>query len=76
MVFYPNSDKRPTADYIPPTTTTDKEFDRHTALQVLKDLSSNMHCSRNLYGQDTLVIHRDKFEEIRAKWLDKRENKK
>lgn len=63
MAFYPNDDNV-------------EVFDRQTALRVLKDLSFNMHSSKNLYGQDTLVIGKDKFEEIRAKYLDKKENEK
>lgn len=50
-----------------------EEFDRHTALRVLQDLSSRMYPNYDLYGNKTLVIYRDKFEEVRAKYLDRKE---
>ena len=49
------------------------EFDRYTALEVLKALSSHMYPSYDLFGTKTLVINRDKFELIRKKFLDKKE---
>lgn len=49
------------------------DFDRQTALDVLKDLSAQMYPSYDLFGNKTLVIDRDKFEKIRAKYLDKKE---
>ena len=49
------------------------DFDRRTALRVLQDLSSCMYPSLDLYGNKTLVIDRDKFEKIRAKYLDRKE---
>ena len=48
----------------------DKNFDRHTALEILKDLSHSMYPSNDLFGTKTLVINRDKFEKIRKKYLD------
>lgn len=41
-------------------------FDRDTALAVLKAFSNAMYPSCDLFGRDTLVINRSKFEEIRA----------
>ena len=52
---------------------TTEKYDRHTALRVLQDLSSCMYPSLDLYGNKTLVIDRDKFEKIRAKYLDRKE---
>lgn len=46
-------------------------FDRKTALEVLKDLSKDMYPSHDLFGKPTLVINRDKFENVRKKYLDK-----
>ena len=51
----------------------DEKLDRLTALRVLQDLSSCMYPSLDLYGNKTLVINRDKFEKIRAKYLDQKE---
>lgn len=47
-------------------------FDRDTALEVLKDLSKHMYPSYDLYGKPTLEIDRYRFEEVRAKYLDKK----
>lgn len=44
--------------------------DRSTALVVLKDLSSNMRPDHDLFGNETLTIHRYMFENIRKKYLD------
>lgn len=49
-----------------------EDFDRRTALRVLNDLSSSMYPNYDLYGNKTLVIDRDKFEAVRAKYLDRR----
>ena len=49
------------------------EFDRYTALEVLKDLSKDMYPSYDLFGKKTLVIDRDKFEAVRAKYLDRKD---
>lgn len=49
------------------------DFSRTVALTVLKDISRDMHPSVNLFGDKTLVINRDKFEAIRAKYLDRKE---
>lgn len=51
------------------TNASTSEFDRGTALAILKDLSWNMYPSYDLYGKKTLEIYRDKFEEIRKKYL-------
>jgi hypothetical protein len=48
------------------------DLDRRTALSVLQDLSSCMYPNYDLYGNKTLVINRDKFEKIRAKYLDRK----
>lgn len=45
------------------------EFDRDTALEVLKTLSRYMYPSHDLFGNKTLVINRDKFEAVRKKFL-------
>lgn len=45
------------------------QYDRATALAVLKALSKDMYPSVNLYGNKTLVIGRDEFEFIRKKFL-------
>ncbi len=50
------------------------EFDRWTALELLKDLSRNMYPDHDLFGQETLVIARGTFERIRAKYLDHKED--
>lgn len=47
-------------------------FDRNTALSVLKDLSKCMYPDYDLYGKPTLAINRNDFEKIRAKYLDKK----
>lgn len=48
------------------------EFDRDTALTILKELSRDMYPSYDLFGKKTLVINRDKFEAIRKKYLDRK----
>ena len=52
-----------------------KEFDKDTALAILKDLSKRMYPNWDIFGNDTLVISRSSFEEIRAKYLDKGEKR-
>ena len=47
-----------------------EKYDRLTALRVLQDLSNRMYPNLDLFGSPTLVIDRDKFEEVRKKWLD------
>ena len=49
-----------------------EKFDRTTALRVLNDLSSCMYPSFDLYGRKTLVINRVDFENVRAKYLDRK----
>ena len=44
-------------------------IDRYTALEILKEFSRDMYPSYDLFGKKTLVINRDKFEAIRAKYL-------
>ena len=66
---YSNTTANP--NYIPPATTT--HIDRFTALRVLNDLSSCMYPNYDLFGNKTLVIDRDKFEKVRAKYLDRKE---
>ena len=51
-------------------------LDRYTALRVLNDLSSFMYPSYDLFGNKTLVIDRNKFEKVRAKYLDRQGVKK
>ncbi len=46
------------------------EFDRDTALMILKEISKHMHPSTDLFGNKTLTIHRYQFELIRKKFLD------
>lgn len=46
-----------------------EEFDRATALAVLKAISKRMYPSHDLFGNGTLVIKRDKFEAVRKKFL-------
>lgn len=46
------------------------DFDRDTALAVLKDFSRDMYPSCDIFGRKTLVINRDEFEAIRKKFLD------
>ena len=48
-------------------------YDRDTALAILKEFSRDMYPSYDLFGNKTLVINRDKFEAIRAKYLDQKE---
>lgn len=45
------------------------EFDRNTALEILKALSKRMYPSHDLFGNKTLVINRNKFEAVRKKFL-------
>lgn len=52
---------------------TEKKLDRRTALSVMQDISSKMYPDINLFGQKTLVIRREDFEKIRAKYLDRKE---
>ena len=47
-----------------------EKYDRLTALRVLQDLSNKMYPNLDLFGNPTLVIDRDEFEEVRKKWLD------
>lgn len=47
-----------------------EKYDRRTALRVLQDLSNKMYPNFDLFGNPTLVIDRDEFEEVRKKWLD------
>lgn len=47
-----------------------EKYDRLTALRVLQDLSNKMYPNLDLFGNPTLVINRDEFEEVRKKWLD------
>lgn len=51
------------------TNASTSEFDRGTALAILKEFSRDMYPSYDLFGNKTLVISRDKFEEIRKKYL-------
>lgn len=48
-----------------------EEFDRPTALNILRDLSKNMYPNYDIFGKKTLVINRDRFEAVRKKYLDK-----
>lgn len=48
-------------------------FDRKTALNIFHDLSNTMRPQHNILGEKILVIYRDKFEEIRKKYLDREE---
>ena len=48
-------------------------IDRDTALAILKEFSRDMRPSHDLFGNETLVIDRCKFEAIRAKYLDRKE---
>ena len=50
-----------------------EEIDRDTALAILKEFSRDMYPSYDLFGKKTLVINRDKFEAIRAKYLDRKD---
>ena len=70
MAYLTEGDNTVNPNYIPPAT---KLSDRDTALSVLKDLSRYMYPSYDLFGNKTLVIDRDKFEAIRAKYLDRKE---
>lgn len=49
------------------------EFDRATALAVLKEFSRDMYPNYDIFGNPILVIRREKFEAIRKKYLDKKE---
>lgn len=51
----------------------EETFDRKTALRVLQDLSKNMYPNYDIFGHKTLVINRERFEEVRKKYLDKKE---
>ena len=51
------------------------EFDRDTALAVLKAISKHMYPSLDIFGNKTLVISRHNFEVVRRKFLDKKETK-
>lgn len=51
------------------------DYGRRVALEVLKDLSKHMYPSYDLFGKKTLVIDRDKFETVRAKYLDRKMSK-
>lgn len=46
------------------------EYDRKTALEVLKDISYRMRQSTNIFGGEELSISKEDFEWIRAKYLD------
>lgn len=46
------------------------EFDRATALMILKEFSRDMYPSYDIFGKKTLVINRTDFEAIRKKFLD------
>lgn len=48
------------------------EFDRDTALAVLKAISKHMHVSHDIFGNPTLVINRYRFEAVRKKFLDRK----
>ena len=48
------------------------DFDRDTALAVLKAISKHMHPSHNIFGEPTLVINRYRFEAVRKKFLDRK----
>ena len=51
------------------------EFDRDTALAVLKAISKHMYASHDIFGDPTLVINRYRFEAVRKKFLDKKKEK-
>ena len=51
------------------------EFDRDTALMVLKDLSNCMYPGLDIFGNKTLVIRRERFELVRRKYLDRKDTK-
>lgn len=51
------------------------EFDRDTALAVLKAISKHMYASHDIFGHPTLVINRHRFEAVRKKFLDGEEVK-
>lgn len=48
------------------------EFDRDTALAVLKAISKHMYASHDILDNPTLVINRHRFEAIRKKFLDRK----
>lgn len=45
------------------------EYDRDTALQVIKDFSKVMRVSNDLFGRKILCIGTEDFEVIRSKYL-------
>ena len=47
-----------------------ENYDRATALAVLKALSKHLYPSHDLFGNATLVIDRYKFELVRKRFLD------
>jgi hypothetical protein len=51
----------------------EESFDRQTALRVLQDLSKHMYPNYDIFGNKTLVIRREYFEDVRKKYLDKKE---
>lgn len=48
----------------------DFEFDRDTALAVLKDLTAHLRAGHDIFGEPTLTISRFQFEIVRRKYLD------
>lgn len=46
------------------------EFDRNTALAVLNAITAHIHTSTDLFGNETLVIDRHRFEAVRKKFLE------
>lgn len=46
------------------------DYDRDTALAILKEFSRDMRPSLDIFGNKILTIRRDKFEAIRKKYLD------
>lgn len=48
-------------------------FDRKTALAVLKDLSKDLVVGYDLFGNKTLSIKTHKFEAVRKKYLNGKE---
>ena len=46
---------------------------RDVALAVLKELSRDMYPSNDIFGRPTLVIRRKTFEQIRHKYLDRKD---
>ena len=45
-------------------------YDKNTALAMLKELTKHMSLSRNMFGDEILVIRRDIFETVRKAFLD------